>query len=207
LAAFRLREKSEDPDPGQQWQTIYCALMLLVMVFFVMIASWSTVEARKMSYARNIAGKAAQNENDARDVMRRYAARPEMQGILTLEGTAGGFKAVVQTPVLFASGKADVQAQALLADIARMARETSLFITIEGHTDSTPINTADFPSNWELSTMRAVNVLRVLLAQGVPADRLSAVGYGEQRPVARNETEAGRVKNRRIEIIFSRPGA
>ena len=131
---------------------------------------------------------------------------PELKGLIRLEALKGGFKAVVDTPVLFVSGKADLApgAHAMLDEIARISHESSLFVTIEGHTDNTPINTTEYSSNWELSTIRAINVLRYLQRQGISADRLSAVGYGEQKPVAANDTEAGRQKNRRIEIVFSK---
>ncbi len=207
MPALRIRERQgDDPEQVPQWQTIYCSLVLLLMVFFVMIAAWSTVESRKLSYARNITERPKIDENDAAQVMRKYSELPELKGIVNLEQLNGGFKAVVEAPVLFAAGNATVNPQAygMLGDIARIAGESRLFITIEGHTDNAPISTAEFPSNWELSTMRAVNVLRYLQNRGVAADRLSAVGYGEQRPLASNDTEPGRRKNRRIEIVFSR---
>jgi chemotaxis protein MotB len=180
--------------------------MLLLLVFFAMIVAWSTVESRKLAYARNIAERPKIDTSDAADDMRRYSELPELKGLIRLEALKGGFKAVVDTPVLFVSGKADLVpgAHAMLSEIARIAHESSLFVTIEGHTDNTPINTAEYPSNWELSTIRAINVLRYLQGRGISADRLSAVGYGEQKPVAANDTEAGRQKNRRIEIVFSK---
>ena len=68
-----------------------------------------------------------------------------------------------------------------------------------------PISTPEFPSNWELSTKRAVNVLRFLIEKGkVNPDRLSAVGYGPTRPIAPNDTEENRRKNRRVEIVILR---
>lgn len=204
---MRARSGQDDHrDSSGQWQTIYCSLMLLLMVFFVMIAAWSTVESRKMAYAKNIVEKPKMDRNDAIEKMKMYADRPELKGVLNMEAFQGGFKAVVETPVLFAPGKADVHAQAypMLNEIARMASDTLLFVTIEGHTDNTPVNTSEFPSNWELSTMRAVNVLRYLKNKGVRSDRISAVGYGEQKPIAGNHTEPERRKNRRIEIVFSR---
>jgi chemotaxis protein MotB len=207
LPALRTRERHvELPDQIPQWQTIYCSLVLLLMVFFVMLAAWSTVESGKMAYARNIAERPKMDENDAAQIIRRYSELPGLKGIVTLEELNGGFKAIVEAPVLFESGKALVSsnAHALLNEIVQIALDSPLFITIEGHTDDTPIKTTEFPSNWELSTMRAVNVLRFLQSRGVPADRLSAVGYGEQRPLVENKTDDGRRKNRRIEIVFNR---
>ncbi|MDD5171226.1 MAG: flagellar motor protein MotB [Syntrophales bacterium] len=207
MPVLRNRDRQDDgAEQTPQWQTIYCSLMLLLMVFFVMIAVWSTVEARKMAYARNIAETPKIDTGDAIAIMQKYSELTDLKGIMALEQLGGGFKAVVQTPVLFDSGRGDLNpnAYAMLREISRIANESQLFITIEGHTDNTPVKTAEYPSNWELSTLRAVNVLRFLHHLGVPADRLSAVGYGEYRPLMSNDTEAGRQKNRRIEIIFRR---
>jgi chemotaxis protein MotB len=73
---------------------------------------------------------------------------------------------------------------------------------VAGDTDDVPIKTQRFPSNWELSTARAVEVVRFLIAQGVDPHALSAAGYGEFDPVASNDKADGRAKNRRIEIAL-----
>jgi chemotaxis protein MotB len=104
----------------------------------------------------------------------------------------------------FAPGKADLlpEAQEPLLKVAAVLRESPQQIRVEGHTDDVPIHTAQFPSNWELSGMRALNIVRFLGDGGhLPPERLSAGGYGEFHPVASNETEEGRAKNRRVEII------
>ena len=75
-------------------------------------------------------------------------------------------------------------------------------ITVEGHTDPTPIATPQFPSNWELSGARASSVVRLFVDAGVAAQRLTATGYGEQRPVASNDTQEGRARNRRVTILI-----
>jgi len=75
-------------------------------------------------------------------------------------------------------------------------------LQVAGHTDSVPIVTARFPSNWELSTSRAVNVVKFLMEEGVKPEVLSAAGYGEHDPVASNDTAEGKAKNRRIEIVL-----
>jgi chemotaxis protein MotB len=85
-------------------------------------------------------------------------------------------------------------------------------VRVLGHTDNVPIRTAQFPSNWELSATRAVMVVRILSElHGVPAEHLSATGFGDSRPVADNLTPEGRAKNRRVEIVvlerdFHEPG-
>jgi chemotaxis protein MotB len=75
-------------------------------------------------------------------------------------------------------------------------------LRVEGHTDNTPIHTAQFPSNWELSTARATFLLQYMISNGhIPPQRLSAVGYGEYRPVAQNNTPEGRAANRRVDLV------
>jgi chemotaxis protein MotB len=75
-------------------------------------------------------------------------------------------------------------------------------VTVEGHTDNTPINTPQFPSNWELSGMRASSVVRLFVENGVDPRRLTATGYADQRPVDDNATVEGRSRNRRVAITI-----
>jgi chemotaxis protein MotB len=110
--------------------------------------------------------------------------------------------------VLFDPGHAVVKSgsQPLLHKIAQLLASGKIGnpIRVEGHTDDTPIATAEFPSNWELSAARATAVLRQLLDAGLPPDRVSVAGYGEQEPVAGNATAKGRAQNRRVEIVVLR---
>jgi chemotaxis protein MotB len=79
-------------------------------------------------------------------------------------------------------------------------------IRVEGHTDNTPIHTAQFPSNWELSTARATSIVRYLVTSDqFPPDKLSAVGYAEFKPLNDNSTIEGKQKNRRVDIVVLRP--
>ena len=104
----------------------------------------------------------------------------------------------------FSPGSATIQSEALpmVRGIAEKLLELPYNVRVEGHTDNIPIKTAKFPSNWELSTSRATNVLQYLIAEGeLPPSRLSAVGYGEYRPVALNSTREGRSLNRRVDVV------
>jgi len=112
--------------------------------------------------------------------------------------------------VLFDSGKAKVKQDAtpILDKVARILNENvaDLDVGIEGHTDNVPIKSSGWKTNWELSTARALSVLHYLSDnKGVSASRLSAIGYGEYRPVASNGTSYGRHKNRRVEIVILPP--
>lgn len=111
---------------------------------------------------------------------------------------------VVSDRVLFEPGSAALThdgaavVDALAGGLATLPNR----MTVEGHTDSRPINTFRYPSNWELSVGRASTVLRTLVEyHGLPPGRMSAAGYADQRPVASNETPEGRAANRRVEIV------
>ena len=108
--------------------------------------------------------------------------------------------------VLFATGSADLSAQAKndLADAATVFNKyDDTNILVEGHTDSRPISTARYPSNWELSTARATSVLRFLVEDaGLDGARLSAAGYADTRPIAEGDDPASLARNRRVEIVY-----
>jgi chemotaxis protein MotB len=107
--------------------------------------------------------------------------------------------------ILFDSGKADLKPEGkeALKEVADvLASIPDRNFQIAGHTDNIPIRSARFPSNWELSTARAVTVTRFLAEAGVDGQRVSAAGYAEMHPVADNSTPDGRQQNRRIEIVL-----
>ena len=107
--------------------------------------------------------------------------------------------------ILFASGSADIgsDGRGTLVEVAGVLAEIEdRRFQVEGHTDDRPISTPQFPSNWELAAARALSVVKLLVANGVPPESLSGAGYGEFQPVAVNETVEGRRLNRRIEIVM-----
>ncbi len=114
---------------------------------------------------------------------------------------------VLTDKVLFASGQADLKPAGLplLGEVANLLNvATNHAIAVEGHTDSVPISSAQYPSNWELSTARATTVVRYFISRGVDANRMSAAGYADLHPIASNATERGRQLNRRVEIVLLR---
>jgi chemotaxis protein MotB len=114
---------------------------------------------------------------------------------------------VLTDKLLFESGQATLQPQGepLLEEVGQLLNvDRSHPITVEGHTDNVPIATAEFPSNWELSTARATTVVRFLIAHAVSAGRLGAVGYADLHPIASNATASGRALNRRVDIVLMR---
>ncbi|MEP0815294.1 MAG: flagellar motor protein MotB [bacterium] len=109
--------------------------------------------------------------------------------------------------ILFDSGKASLRPEfvKILDTIGPKLKDLPNQIQVEGHTDSVPINTAQFPSNWELSAARASSVIRYFERAGwIKSDRLAASGYADSRPVDTNATPEGRARNRRVEIVILR---
>lgn len=111
---------------------------------------------------------------------------------------------ILNDSVLFEPGQAMLQPSGLAILNLVTTRLAALpnDIAVEGHTDSRPISTSRYPSNWELSTSRATSVLRYMLLQGFDSARISAAGYADTRPVADNATPEGQAANRRVEIVI-----
>ena len=128
---------------------------------------------------------------------------PDLEGV-EVSRVAEGISLRVEDNLLFSTAEAELTGagrdviESLVALIQRHDGEVS----VEGHTDSRPINTPQFPSNWELSSARATAILRYLADEGVSPSRLRAVGFGDTRPLASNDSQEGRAKNRRVEVII-----
>jgi chemotaxis protein MotB len=130
------------------------------------------------------------------------------EGQVTISELKGKLTVNMVDAILFDTGKAEVKQdglEVLNKVISILKEETEKAIRIEGHTDNVPISgnlAKRFPTNWELSAARAINVTRFLQKQGIDPEVLSAVAYGEYKPISDNETPEGRAMNRRIEIIL-----
>jgi chemotaxis protein MotB len=125
-------------------------------------------------------------------------------GQVRVTENALGITLDIDASVLFESGQAtlDEKAIVVLANVGRILAGSDFPITVEGHTDNAPINSVLFPSNWELSVVRASSVVRLFIENGVDARLLTATGFADQRPVASNDTPEGRQRNRRVAITI-----
>lgn len=126
-------------------------------------------------------------------------------GQLTVVIRGGRMIIALPNDILFDSGRTDVKpdGKTALANVARvLATVSDRDFLVAGHTDDVPIKTARFPSNWELSTARAVEVVHFLIAKGLQPKVLAAAGYGEFDPVVPNDSTEHRAQNRRIEIVL-----
>lgn len=139
----------------------------------------------------------------ARDIMQVLAPLVQ-QGKVRVTQTSVGVNVEINANVLFAPGDAKVskESEETLVAIARVLKNDDHAIQIEGHTDNTLINTTIYPSNWELSAVRASTVARLFSNQGIADIRLTAVGHGSNQPVAPNDTPEGRLRNRRVDVMI-----
>ena len=208
------------------WEVIYCSLVLILVALFAMLVSYSSIETEKIEHFRqgeasiSEAGKPGSDilnfspdilEDDGEFVrqamksLKIYLTQAGLDKSVSMKKTEKGFKVTFGSNVLFLSGRAEINKDACsyLDEMIKIARNNPFFIRVEGHTDNVPINTPEFPSNWELSTTRAVNILRYLLEKGeLPAERLAAVGFSQYHPVESNDVSEGRQRNRRVEFYF-----
>lgn len=231
------------------WEVIYCSLALILVAFFAMLVSYSTVEGQKMN--NFLRGFSVYSEKSMRDgvsssrVMRKhmvstggneavsggnvlrpsevliknnqetvFMAMTSLKSLVEVGGsgnnvqvvkTENGFRATFGSKVLFQSGEASIKKDSYpyLNEMLQIALKAPFSMRVEGHTDDIPIETAEFPSNWELSTARAINVLRYFLSTGtISPKKIAAVGFGQYQPIASNDTPEGREKNRRVEFYF-----
>ena len=147
--------------------------------------------------------KAERVRNMAEEI-RKVLAPLVADGQVRVTEGAFGITVEINASVLFAPGYAQLGPDAIraLRAVAQVLAGAEFPITVEGHTDVTPIATTMFPSNWELSAVRASSVVRLFVENGVLPARLTAAGYGDQRPVADNATPDGRARNRRVTILI-----
>ncbi len=150
-------------------------------------------------------------EQEMLEQITKYVENSEIQDDVEVEMTPRGVVVRVKDGALYKSGSADLdeESKKLLDNIAEMQQEFSDSMQIEGHTDNTPIKSRKYPSNWELSTARAIAALQYLKDEkGVDAEKMGVAGYADSKPLGGNDTEEGRNRNRRVEFVFQKnPGA
>lgn len=153
---------------------------------------------------------AAKDQQELMDFQTKIEAYIEDKGLsprLHTEITGKGLMITIKEGVLFESGSADIRdsAQEITAEISTLLiSDPPRMIFIEGHTDNVPTGTKIYPTNWELSSARAVNFMRILLENNqLDPKKFSATGYSEYHPIASNDTAEGRAENRRVEVLIS----
>jgi chemotaxis protein MotB len=223
--------RNSGDSPGGGWEIVYSGFVLILLCFFIMLSSFATMEeAKVMRFVRSFASAVSifpggrkfdsgtvvvpdsadiiDQKSDLADILEELevlVGQSRLENEVDISLSPEGLVMRLADHALFDLGVADLSPQALplLEKIGAIMAKTSYFVRIEGHTDNLPIHTDQFPSNWELSTTRAVNVLRYFSeVHKISPQRLSAVGFAEFQPLAPNDASSQRAKNRRVEIIF-----
>lgn len=140
--------------------------------------------------------------------MQEYIEQNNLEDQLSTQLAEEGLMIRIKERALFPSGSAQLvgQAKSIVPVVAGLLASIPERVVISGHTDNVPISNAQYPSNWELSSSRAMTLMKAVLAanNGLNPARFSAVGYSEYRPIADNNSEAGKAQNRRVEIFIAR---
>jgi len=222
----RRRRKAEQVSAS--WMTTYSDLVTLLLCFFVMLFAFSNLDVKKfqgiMAYFQGSRGVLDgsnvieipdlrdQEEIDLEELksaLEEYATSSNLEEEITVSIDERGLIIRFMDRVLFDPGKAELKPEAreildTVAEILQRDEFKDKAIKVEGHADTTPVSPKDgFPTNWELSTARATNVLRYLVEQrGIEGERISASGYSYYRPIAPNDTKENKAKNRRVDIVI-----
>jgi chemotaxis protein MotB len=163
----------------------------------------SRLTGENSAYAKQ-ADQAKKRIETFRNMLKRFKALME-SGKLKIKIVNNKMLVEMASAILFDSGKAQLsdEGKEALTEVAKiLATITDRNFQVAGHTDNVPIKNKRFHSNWDLSSARAVAVVKHLIENGVPAANISAAGYADTQPAASNDTEEGRAQNRRIEIVL-----
>lgn len=226
----KIKHKPHEEEGGEAWLLPYSDLMTLLLAVFIVLFAVSQVDVPKAqemsdefsetmmteSYTEQREQEKTDQEGAAGgegEQQKMEALKAELDAKLQSENLTAAVKTTIDkrglvislsNAAFFEPGSAEIKKENenTLLGIADMVNIADQFVRVEGHTDNVPMNSDLYPSNWDLSTARAANVVRLFTNRSKASpEKLIAVGYGEYRPVADNSTEEGRAKNRRIDII------
>ena len=187
------------------WQMSFNDLLTVLLTFFILLVSMSNIHLDKVqelsaSAAAVFGSKETEMEKKCTQLVHQIST---FNG-LSVSRVAGGISIVLPESLLYHSGSADIIDKDVLRQVGLKLKAAGGSIRVEGHTDEIPMTNKYFPSNWELSTQRAVNVVKLLVGEcGIDPGMLSAAGYADSRPVAPNDSPEGRALNRRVNVIIS----
>lgn len=206
---------------------LYSNLMMLLMTFFIILVSLSSMQEEKIklvgeSFEEFLAtggrgilwGKELPLDFDYLIEQEKSKIRAEIsanfrralrqESGLEIEASEGAVVVKLSGEVLFELGKAElkVEAKEILNKVVPLLKEYPYSVCVQGHTDNLPIHSQEFSSNWQLSAIRAINVVKYLEERGIDKDKLIAAGYGEYRPLVLNDTPENRALNRRVEMAI-----
>jgi chemotaxis protein MotB len=195
----------DESDPTEEkesgWLISFVDILTLLLTLFVLLLAYHPQSHLKQSLD---AARPVQALPDAVARPKANFTIPEdIKDRVDIVANPNNVNLVIKDEVLFDVGSSNLKAsgESLLSRIAQIFSQNGYPVSVEGHTDNTPIHTAQFPSNWELSTLRATTVTRYFITHGIAVGRLRAIGYADTRPIADNDTAEGRGRNRRVSLV------
>lgn len=219
---LELGDSSLQPKEEEEtWFTTYLDMMTLLLVLMIVMLAFSgsgtadsefkqdinaIVVGTQADSTGNVVGGSTQEGESNADRLQALGLdglSDEIDVLLNEETVS--FR--INSEILFPSGQADLSLAGVvvLQSLTQVLKKNDFQVAVEGHTDSIPIRSARFPSNWELSSSRAGSVVRYFEANGIESHRLRAVGYADTRALASNDSAEGRAKNRRVELTMEIP--
>jgi chemotaxis protein MotB len=215
-----MRRKRSAKVSHDRWLVSYADFITLLFAFFVVLFATGQSDKKKVELAASIQSAFRQMGvfggrggvvnasdggvlNDVRQRIEKAAGLEIAQGVIAMHESADGLVISLAEAGFFESGSADVRSSAVPVVDRIAAALPEMHLRVEGHTDNVPIHTAEFASNWELSSGRASSIARLLLMHAnVRAEKMSVAGYAEFHPAASNATAEGRARNRRVDIVL-----
>jgi chemotaxis protein MotB len=194
------REDDSNPLHDATWLYSYADLMTQLLIFAILMLSVLGV-TRMPEERKREQDRLQQTVSE----VEKFVKESGLQESMTLDRASDRLVIRMKSAILFAEAQARLtpEAEQVLAGLAPVLARAGSHLRVEGHTDDLPIRSATFPSNWELSTARAISVTRYLEEHGIATPRLSVAGYGEFHPLAPNTGVASRARNRRVEIVVT----
>jgi len=201
------RQREETDQEG--WMVAYADMITLLFIFFTLLLSISTINTTKFEMIKTEWNdQATSNLKTISEEFKQQIEKQNLKELVSVDLSAEGLRVSFSEQVLFGTAEAKVNAdgEKVLAGVASVLKNMNqqYRVAIEGHTDSLPIKTKEFASNWTLSSARAVNVVHFLGAQGVSDRNMSIRGFADTRPMteAGQATAAQLAKNRRVSLLI-----
>lgn len=226
------KHKKHDEHIDETWLIPYADLLTLLLALFIVLFASSTIDTQKYnnlkealsaafqggprvidtrSFPDDIIEKMEKTQKDStleqlKIQLDQYISENNLTMVLETHIINDNLLITIRDYALFDSGRAEIKPEfrpTVVAISTILDKYSQYEVVVSGHTDNVPINNAEFQSNWDLSSKRALNFMKLLLQnENLDPYRFSAIGYGEYRPIAENDTPEGRAQNRRVEVAI-----
>jgi len=228
----RRSDKSGGGDEGggaPAWMTTFGDLMSLLLTFFILLVSFSSIQMSEfkkamgslkgalgvLKYQKSVtvstklnipqlSGFVQKYTEEKIEEIKDYIEENRISDQVQLSVTEDGISVRMLETIMFDLGKADLKSTAhpILNKVSELITNWPNQVRIEGHTDNLPIATAEFPSNWYLASARSINVIHYFEKLGIDSKKMKSQSFGEVNPLVPNDSELNRGKNRRVEIFL-----